>query len=67
MIGDVGMHHAKKQEVPLATLSRILAQSCIILGLNKRREQLCMIVLVSVIVSTIYRMVHPYITIDSVE
>ena len=27
---DVGMHHAKKHEIPLAILSRILAQSCVI-------------------------------------
>ena len=34
---DVGMHHAKNRgnkEIPLAILSRILAQSCVTLCLN---------------------------------
>ena len=34
---DVGMHHAKNcgnKEIPLAILSRILAQSCVTLCLN---------------------------------
>ena len=47
------MHHAKNcenKEIPLAILSRILAQSCVTLCLNICREGLCMIVLVSLIV-----------------
>ena len=47
------MHHAKNRgnkEIPLAILSRILAQSCITLCLNICREGLRMIVLVSLIV-----------------
>ena len=51
---DVGMHHAKNRgnkEIPLAILSRILAQSCVTLGLNYvYREGLRMMVLVSLIV-----------------
>ena len=47
---DVGMHHAKNRgnkEIPLAILSRILAQSCVP---ELCREGLRMIVLVSLIV-----------------
>ena len=51
---DVGIHHAKNRgnkEIPLAILSRILAQSCVILCLDYVcREGLRMIVLVSLIV-----------------
>ena len=62
-----------KQEVPLAILS-ILAQTCVTPMSELCREGLRMIVLVSLIVllrellvSTICRMVHPYIAIHSVE
>ena len=47
------MHHAKNhgnKEMPLAILSRILAQSCVTLCLNICRKGLRMIVLVSLIV-----------------
>ena len=52
MKGDVGTHHVKewRQEVPLAILSRIVAQSCTTPCLSKSREGLRMIVLVSLIV-----------------
>ena len=60
--------------VPLAILSRILAQSCVTPPYIIQTKGLRMIVLVSLIVllrellvSTIFRMVHPYIAICSVE
>ena len=63
-----------KQEVPLAILSRILAQSCVTPLPELCREGLHMIVLVSLIVllrellvSTMFLMVHPYIAIHSVK
>ena len=65
------MRKIVKQEVPLA---RILAQSCVTPLSELCREGLRMIVLVSLIVllrellvSTIFGMVHPYITIHAVE
>ena len=66
MNGDVGM-----EEVPLAILSSILAQSCVT---PLPEGGLCMIVLVYLIVllrellvSFIFCMVHTYIAIHSVE
>ena len=71
------MHHAKNRgnkEIPLAILSRILAQSCVTLCLNYvgRVTHDCASILDSIakgiyLVSTIFRMVHPYIHIHSIE
>ena len=64
------MHYAKNRgnkEIPLAILSRILAQSCVTPPYIIQAKGLHMIVLVSLIysiakgisVSTIFRIVHP--------
>ena len=53
MNGDVGMHHAKNRGnkvIPLAILSRILAQSCVTPPYIIKAKGLRMIVLVSLIV-----------------
>ena len=67
MNGDVGMHYEK--EVPLAILSRILAQSCVTppyITQTKGLHIVSLIVLLrELLVSTISPMVHPYIAIHS--
>ena len=52
MHGEVGMHHGKNSgnQVPLAILSRILAQSCSLHNYYTQAKGLRMIVLVSLIV-----------------
>ena len=71
--GAVGMHHVdnrREQEIPLA---RIQAQSCVTHCLNICREELRMILLVSLVallrglVSIIIHIPHPYKTIHSVK
>ena len=66
------MHHAKNRgnkEIPLAILSRILAQSCVTLCLNYVGRD-CASILDSIakgisLFPRFFRMVHPYIHIAS--
>ena len=59
---DVGKHHAKNlgnKEIPLAILSRILAQSCLTLCLSVLFVLVYLIVLLrELLVSTIFCMMH---------
>ena len=71
------MHHAKYHGNKEATLSRILAQSCVTPPYMSSGKGLRMIVLYSILdsvaikedflVSTTFRMVHPYSHIHSIE
>ena len=83
MFGQMGyrdeMHHAKNhgnKEIPLALLSRILAQSCVTPPYICSGKGLRMIVLVSLIVvlkgfpcfhDFLHGVSHPYIPIHSIE
>ena len=60
---ELGMHHVENRvikRVPLAILSRILAQPCVTLCLNGGVTRDCASILDSLLVPTIFCMVHPY-------